>query len=63
MPQKFVLEITLGNDAMKTNFDLGAKLMGIGNKITYGGREMIEPGMNETIRDSNGNVVGHYEVV
>ena len=62
MPQ-FILKINLGNDAMRTNFDLGSKLMGIGNKITYGGRCVIEPGDKETITDINGNVVGSWEIV
>lgn len=62
MPQ-FILKIDLGNDAMKTNFHVGSKLMGIGNKITYGGQEDLQPSGKTDILDINGNVVGHYEVI
>lgn len=60
---KFILEIGIGNEAMKTNFDIGSKLMGIGNQITYGKRCELTPEGKTVIRDINGNVVGHYEVV
>ena len=62
---KFILEIELGSDAMKTNFDVGSKLMGIGNAITYSERCNMAAGtyaVPVTIRDFNGNVVGQYEV-
>ena len=62
MPQ-FILKIELGNDAMRTNFDVGSKLMGIGNQITFGQKCEMVPEGETTIRDFHGNVVGSYQVV
>lgn len=56
----FLLKIEMGNSAMITNFDLGSKLMGIGNQITYGKREIIEQTEKTPIKDNNGNTVGYY---
>jgi len=61
MPQ-FILQIKLGNSAMKSNFDLGSKLMGIGNQITYGSKEILTSGEKTLIKDLNGNTVGFYQV-
>ena len=55
---KFVLEITLGNDGMKTVMDIGLTLRDIGIHIADSGSSIDYT----DIRDDNGNTVGYYEV-
>lgn len=62
---KFILEIELGNDAMRTGNEVGEKLQLIsrilGDSRVFGGPlTPIEP---QGIRDLNGNTVGKWEVV
>lgn len=62
MPQ-FILSINLGNDGMKTAEDVSNQLDFAAMKILHSGDIMtycIAPGV---LRDINGNVVGHYEVI
>lgn len=62
MPQ-FILTINLGNDGMKNAEDVSNQLDFAAMKILHSGDIMtycIAPGV---LRDINGNVVGHYEVV
>jgi hypothetical protein len=58
MPQKFILEITLGNEGMCSAEHIGRVLAKTGTHIAVTGK--IDIGK---IRDINGNVVGHYEVI
>ena len=58
MPQKFILEITLGNEAMNSAEHIGRALAKTGTHIAVTGK--IDIGK---IRDMNGNLVGHYEVI
>ena len=57
MPQ-FILKIDLGNGVTKTGDAIGATLEKTGEKIRKTGKMFTGK-----IRDINGNVVGHYEVV
>ena len=66
MPQKFILEITLGTEGMQTTQQLAAALEYTAKRIsccqnTY--MHIIANGFQPYIRDINGNVVGHYEVI
>ena len=64
MPQKFILEITLGNAAMSNPCDIGQTLTSIGEKICKNGEAVYMSDFESgSIRDINGNVVGHYEVI
>lgn len=60
MPQKFVLEITLGNEGMKSDDDISNALKDCAERIYYDG---IHYKPAKQIRNINGNVVGHYEVI
>ncbi len=57
---KFILEIDLGNDAMRCNSDVAGAL----SKVS---KDVVEIGIGmyggHPIRDINGNVVGKYEVI
>ena len=59
MPQKFILEIDLGNAGMKSPVHIRDALRAISGKIRYDD-ELDD--LTQRIRDINGNVVGHYEV-
>jgi hypothetical protein len=59
MPQKFVLEITLGNEAMQTGTDIVRALRQVAGAID----DYTAPCSDGNIRGINGNVVGHYEVI
>lgn len=58
---KFILEIELGNDAMRVNADVVSALRRVANRI-----EMNEYSMEEDIVrgivDANGNTVGEFRV-
>jgi hypothetical protein len=56
---KFTVNITLGNDAMKTNSDLAIVLCNIANKLVTSKTE-LRP--NTTIFDINGNNVGYWKL-
>ena len=61
---KFILEINLGNDGMRTGYDV-AHLM---RDVAYlmqdkGDCEDLRKISRQNLRDINGNVIGHYEVV
>ena len=56
MPQKFLLEIDLGNEGMQTPDDIGRSL-----RICAGYMENAGL-MRGNLRDINGNVVGKYGV-
>ena len=61
MPQKFILEIELGNEGMQTRDDVYAALADVCpncDPVT----KIVERTW-ATIRDINGNVVGKYEVI
>jgi hypothetical protein len=60
MPQKFILEITLGNEGMKSDADIADVLRECAHTIEYDG---IHYKPAKQIRDMNGNLVGHYEVI
>lgn len=60
MPQKFVLEITLGNEGMRTPHQIREKLRDIAGSIRSDA-ELDD--LTQKIRDIDGNVVGHYEVI
>ena len=59
MPQKFILEIDLGNAGMRSPVHIRDALRTISDKIRYD--DELED-LTQNIRDINGNVVGHYEV-
>jgi hypothetical protein len=54
---RFILEIELGNDAMRSDSDIAECIRDVATRVE---RFRVEP-KNE-IRDINGNTVGHYEV-
>lgn len=55
MNGKFILEIDLGNDMMRTRLHVGSKLKEVvGDVLTKGKTE-------GKIRDANGNTVGKWE--
>jgi hypothetical protein len=58
---KFILEIELGNDAMRENADVVAALRGVASRL-----ERTEYPMDEdivrSISDRNGNMVGNFRV-
>jgi hypothetical protein len=60
MPQKFILEITLGNEGMHTAHQIREKLRDIADSIRSDD-ELDD--LTQKIRDINGNVVGYYEVI
>lgn len=62
MPQ-FILKIDLGNDAMITAEEVSIQLDFAAMKILHAGDIMIYSIAPGVLRDINGNVVGHYEVV
>jgi hypothetical protein len=57
---KFVLEIELGNEGMRTAHQIREKLREISGNIRSD--DALED-LTQNIRDANGNVVGHYGVV
>ena len=60
MPQKFILEITLGNEAMQTPADIAGALYDAADRV---GEGSPNSGVRDgKIWDINGNVVGKYEV-
>ena len=59
MPQKFILEIDLGNAGMRSPVNIRDALRAIADKIRYDD-ELDD--LTQKIRDINGNVVGKYEV-
>jgi hypothetical protein len=67
MPQKFVLEITLGNEGMQNSEDVKHALTDVIAALDRDYPDAILctwAGLcNGGIRDINGNVVGHYEVI
>lgn len=52
---KFTLEITMGNDAMRTPEDIATALGDVASRVQAGYG-------NGNIRDLNGNAVGTYEI-
>lgn len=54
---RFILEIELGNEAMKTSDDVVSALLHTAKSID----QTFD--MTGKIHDDNGNTVGHYEVV
>ena len=61
---KFKLEIEIGNDAMLDYDDLSQALIGMARKFDSRyreGREVV-PGVNASVRDTNGNTVGHWNI-
>jgi hypothetical protein len=62
MPQ-FILKIDLGNEEMKEGNDIAWTLRQIATDIQFlhDANRTLEK--QRTIRDINGNVVGHYEVI
>ena len=60
MPQKFILEIDLGNAGMRSPVNIRDALRAIADKIRYDD-ELDD--LTQKIRDINGNVVGKYEVI
>ena len=62
MPQKFILEIDLGNEGIRNLEDVADEIIRIGNVLKQ--IPSIETLYSRCgIRDFNGNFVGHYEVV
>jgi hypothetical protein len=59
MSQKFLLEINLGNEGMKSACHIRDALREISDNIRYD--DTLED-LTQKIRDRNGNVVGRYEV-
>jgi hypothetical protein len=58
MPQKFILEIDLGNEAMKTDDQVAEHLEHVAARLKQYGFGTGE----HPIRDINGNVVEQYEI-
>jgi hypothetical protein len=58
---KFTLEITLGNDAMRTRTDIEQALRELGQNLRYMS-DPPESGDSGKIMDVNGNSVGKWEV-
>lgn len=58
---KFTLQITLENDAMSSEADIGRALVAIGKRLAAGSENAPEE-QHEKIRDSNGNTVGFWEI-
>jgi hypothetical protein len=58
MAMKFTLEIELGNDAMRSAYQLGERLKLVADQVSR--RDLLA----ETVRisDLNGNTVGKWEV-
>jgi len=57
--KKLVLEIELGDDAMRTEFDVGDVLIHVAQKVLDAG---VAVGAGSKIIDRNGNTVGKWEV-
>ncbi len=60
MSKTFKLEIQLGNDAMYNSKHVGIALMEIGRSLTRPDKE--DQFFNGYIYDSNGNLVGDWQV-
>jgi len=56
---KFILEITLGNDAMQTGDHINHIMRRVAHSIS--GLHYTNIGTG-TVKDANGNTVGYYEV-
>lgn len=62
---KFILEINLGNEGVQTPYDVAAVIALASFTLKqngFTGAGCDDPSTRQ-IRDINGNVVGHYEVV
>ena len=60
---RFILEINLGNEAMQAPGDIATALKNVAHVVNYSSDMHILNTTIGTIRDINGNVVGHYEVI
>lgn len=62
---KFRLEIKLGNEAMRDFADISQALIGMARKFDMRHNADVEIGQWDTsaLRDSNGNIVGQWEIV
>lgn len=61
---KFTLTINLGNDAMQTGYDVMQQLRDVAYIMQdHGDVTPIKRITKCPIKDRNGNVVGHYEVI
>ena len=61
---QFILEIELGNDAMQNIHDVCGALLNTATRIELSDLEIDDLKSGKySIRDINGNTVGHYEVV
>lgn len=58
----FTLTIELGNDAMRTKFDLCKALNAVGHRIINTGNGLFVKADGAKILDANGNSVGQWEV-
>lgn len=58
MRGKLILEITLGNDAMHTGEDLAGAVLNVARRLSEEGL----PVTRRSIKDGNGNTVGHYRI-
>lgn len=61
---KFVLEIEIGNEAMRDWVDISQALIGMARKFEMRHNADVELGQWDTsaVRDSNGNTVGQWEI-
>lgn len=62
---KFILEINLGNEGMSKAHQLADAIDCVSYRMRNGNNydQILPTGEQRMIRDINGNVVGHYEVV
>lgn len=59
----FVLTIDLGNDAMRSGYDVQVALRKIGERVgAFRGVLDLVLGDRGSIRDENGNAIGRWEV-
>lgn len=58
----FVLEITLGNDAMRTGYDVMSALSRVATNGLYRDEVLSPSTESGKIKDRNGNTVGFYQV-
>ncbi len=64
MPQKFILEIDLGNEGAQTGYDVAHMIRDVAFVMQdHGNLSKLHCAQPTPIRDINGNVVGHYEVI
>jgi hypothetical protein len=57
---KVTITINLGNDAMRTNDEVGRALLK--SFVAHGDSQELEFGDTGSVRDENGNRVGHWQV-